>query len=68
MEQLGSSKHVSVSENFASKLQPIRPGFCHAVRQVPSDKVLLRLGIRNIQFSRVIFEINPCFLKFEATF
>ena len=45
--------------NFATKLQHVGPGFCYSLRQVAADKVLFRWGKRNIQFSQVIFEIDP---------
>ena len=68
MEQLSSSKEVSISQNSAYKLQRIRPGFCHAVRQSCSRYGIssIILGERNTQFSRVIYKINPLFKKIRG--
>ena len=57
-----------MSENFAFKLQSIRPGFAMHFDEVAAVKVLLWLRERNIQFSRVIFEINPPFFNSRSRF
>ena len=42
VQQLSSRKQVSIPENFACKLQRIRPSFCHTVRPWSTEGLELR--------------------------
>ena len=58
---LKNERSMSMSENFAFKLQGIRLGFCHRVLQSCSRYGTSVISRKKYTFSQFFFEINSLF-------